>query len=283
MRKEGLLAFILIVVVVFGIYWLIGWYRINTGEGAVVTHFGGVRTAETDVGWKHRWWILEWVDIYPTVNDYIYFPGAQTLEGGRGEERGVAGVEINAKDDVVVDVSAMTQFNRNDLVQWGVLNTRPQEMFQKAIDGVIRDVIQTHDSDVILHERDTISEMIFERIRESNIEEQYGVEVVSFQIQHSTYIDEVVKANAHKQALSLEAAGRLAAAIKDAEAIKIKADAESYKGNVLKGFSPEVLEYMANIELYNTLESAERTGDVVWVIQGGVSGMSPAFIPGTPS
>jgi regulator of protease activity HflC (stomatin/prohibitin superfamily) len=97
-------------------------------------------------------------------------------------------------------------------------------------------------------------------------------------LQHTSYIDEVVKANAHKQALNLEAEGRLDASRKDAESIKIRADAEKYKADLMNGYSSSVLEYMATIEEYNTMKS--RTGDVVWVIP---TGLQPSFIPTSTS
>lgn len=271
---KAILVLVVVIAVVFVM--LLGIFRIDTGKGAIITHLGGNRDATTAVGWH---WIIpgfESYNIYPVVNDYIYFPSTTTSINAGGVASGVSGVEINAKDDTVVDVSAITYFDRTDLYQWGVKNVDPDTQFDRAVAGIIRDVIQTSDAKDILHARDSVAVEIFNKLKSSGIESQYGVSITKFQIQHSSYIDEVVQANAHKQALGLEAEGRLDAATKDAEAIKIKATAEAFNAELLKQYSPAVLQFMQNMELYNTMRS--RTGDTVWVVPAGMS-TNPVFTP----
>ena len=245
------------------------FYRLDTGYGAIVTHIGGNKDSVTGVGWHFLIPFFEHRSIYPVVNDYIYFPSETTLQGAGSEASGVSGVEINAKDDTVVDVSAITYFDRIDLFQWGVKNVDPDIQFDRAVSGIIRDVIQTSSAEDILHSRNSVETEIFNRIQKSNIEAQYGVEITKFQFQHTSYIDAVVKANGEKQRLALEAQGRLEASRLDAEALKINADAEAYKANALKSYDPSVLQYMASIQEYNTIKS--RTGDVVWIIPSGTN------------
>jgi len=253
-------------------------FRINTGQGAIITHLNGKKDATTQEGWHFVIPLFENYVKYPIVNDYEYFPSEQTLQGAGGENVGVSGVEINAKDDTVVDVSAITFFDRTDLFQWGVKNVDPDTQFDRALSGIIRDVIQQSETIDILHNREKIGKIIFDKMKSSEIEKQFGVKITKFQLQHTSYIDEVVKANAHKQALNLEAEGRLDASRKDAESIKIRADAEKYKADLMNEYSSSVLQYMATIEEYNTMKS--RTGDVVWVIP---TGLQPSFIPTSTS
>ena len=276
---EGLVVKVMLgflVLVILGMFLFSAIFRINTGQGAIVTHIGGNKDATTRVGWHFVIPFFESYKKYPVVNDYIYFPTGLTKTGGGGEGIGVSGVEINAKDDTVVDVSAITFFDRTDLFQWGVKNVDPDVQFDRAVSGIIRDIIQTSSASDILHDRPKVEQEIYTKLKSSNIETQYGVAITKFQIQHSSYIDEVVKVNAHKQALGLEAEGRLDASRKDAEAIKIKADAENYKANLLSKYSEASLSYMAQIELFNTLRS--RATDVVWVDPSGMS-TDPVFNP----
>lgn len=278
MDIENMIATLGVIVVGCLIVLPFGTFRINTGEGMIITHLGGNKDAMTDVGWHFVIPVLEGYQRYPIVNDYIYFPSEATAKGAGGEEVGVSGVEINAKDDTVVDVSAITYFDRTDLYQWGVKNVDPDTQFERAVSGIIRNVIQTSDAIDILHNREAVAAEIFAKIQSSGVEKQYGVRITGFTLQHSSYIDEVVKANAHKQALSLEAEGRLNAAQMDAQAIRIRADAGAYQADLLKSYPESVLSYMANIELYSTMKS--RTGDVVWITPTGVPA-NPTFIPAT--
>ena len=239
------IAGFLIFLIIFG--WL-SVFRINTGQGAIVTHLNGKKDATTKEGWHFIIPLFESYVKYPIVNDYEYFPSQQTLQGAGGENVGVSGVEINAKDDTVVDVSAITFFDRTDLFQWGVKNVDPDTQFDRALSGIIRDIIQQSETIDILHNREKLEKIIFDKMKSSEIEKQFGVKITKFQLQHTSYRDEVVKANAHKQALNLEAEGRLDASRKDAESIKIRADAEKYKADLMTGHSSSVLEYMATIE-----------------------------------
>lgn len=263
-------VFVLVLIIV-GLGVLFSIFRIDQGQGAIITHIGGDKQAVISVGWHFLIPFFESYKKYPIVNDYLYFPSDLTLNGAGGSGVGVSGVEINAIDDTVVDVSAITYFDRVDLVQWGVKNVDPDTQFDRAVSGIIRNVIQTSSASDILHNRDAVAGKIFDMLNSSGIELQYGVRITGFSLQHTSYIDEVVKANAHKQALNLEAEGRLDASKKDAESIKITADAEAYKANLLNSFSPTVLQYMQNIELYTVLKG--RTGDVTWVIPAGMSSM----------
>lgn len=268
----ALIGVIAVCILIFGgIVMLMSIFRIDQGQGAIVTHIGGNKETITAVGWHFLIPIFEGYRKYPVVNDYLYFPSSLTLNGAGGENVGVSGVEINANDDTVVDVSAITYFDRVDLVQWGVNNVDPDTQFDRAVSGIIRNVIQTSSASDILHSRDAVAKKIFDMLKSSGIEAQYGVKITDFSLQHTSYIDEVVKANAHKQALNLEAEGRLDASRKDAEAIKITADAEAYKANLLNTFGENVLQYMQNIELYTALKS--RSGDLVWVVPAGMSSM----------
>lgn len=267
----AVLTIVIIVAVIIGLGVLFSVFRIDQGQGAIITHIGGNKEAVVSVGWHFLLPFLESYKKYPVVNDYLYFPSDLTLNGAGGAGVGVSGVEINAIDDTVVDVSAITYFDRTDLVQWGVNNVDPETQFDRAVSGIIRNVIQTSSAEDILHSRDAVAKKIFDTIKASGIEAQYGVRITSFSLQHTSYIDEVVKANAHKQALNLEAEGRLDASKKDADAIKITADAEAYKAKLLDAYSPTVLQYMQNIELYTVLKG--RAGDVTWVIPAGMSSM----------
>lgn len=246
-------------------------FRIDQGQGAIITHIGGNKEAITSIGWHFLIPFFEGYRKYPVVNDYLYFPSTMTLQGAGGEDVGVSGVEINANDDTVVDVSAVTYFNRVDLVQWGVKNVDPDTQFDRAVSGIIRNVVQTSSAKDILHNRDAVASEIFDRLKSSGIESQFGVTITLFILEHTSYIDKVVQANGDKQALNLLAEGRLDASKKDAEAIRITADAEAYKANLLNTYSPTVLQYMQNIELYTVLKS--RTGDLTWVVPAGMSSM----------
>src|SRR4030042_3785058 len=92
-----------IILIIAVIVLSLGLFRINTGQGAVVTHIGGTKDATTRVGWHFIIPLLESYKKYPVVNDYVYFPQDTTKDEGGSIEAGVSGAEINAKDDTVVD------------------------------------------------------------------------------------------------------------------------------------------------------------------------------------
>ncbi len=66
--RDGVIVIILLAIISSGVY------RINTGEGAILTEVSGQKVPITDVGWHSRFPLLTSLDSYSVVNNRIYFP-----------------------------------------------------------------------------------------------------------------------------------------------------------------------------------------------------------------
>lgn len=67
----GLVKLIVVVVIIAAVVWVIGSYRIDTGQGAILTQTDGKKVAVTDTGWHWRLRGLTDVEIYSVVNNRL--------------------------------------------------------------------------------------------------------------------------------------------------------------------------------------------------------------------
>ncbi len=246
-------------------------YRIETGKGAILTEVSGQKVPITSVGWHVKVPLLTSLDMYSTVNNRIYFPSDLIEIESKWEAdkvSGSLGLDIKTSDNKVVDTGGMVQYTIIDLVQYGVMNTNPTEQLQKTIDGEFFKVLQSKDitSDTIINSQGIVENNILTGLKSTTIEQQYGIKFTTVQLIRPTYTKDVLNALAQKQSDITISEGQLIAAANKADATLRIASAEQQKAELLKSYPPEVLEYMAKIELYKTLQDKQN---VVWVIPQG--------------
>lgn len=283
------LAVFIVIILIF--VWIVGQYRITTGEGAVLTKVNGQKVAIKDTGW---YWLvpgLEEYEKWSMVNNRLFFPSdlidlEQKFQGDK--QTGSIGYDIKTSDNKVVDTGGMVQFEIVDLVQFGVMNTHPMEQLQKTIDGEFFKILQskTMNSDIIINDQGMAEDAIFAGLKTAGIQEQYGIKFTKVQLIRPTFTKEALDAFSRKQATITMAEGEFAAAEKKANATRTIADAENYKANLLKNYPAWVLNYNSQIELWKVLGDKERKDATVYVIQPGTGaggdGNSPSVVLPSP-
>lgn len=284
-----ILKAIVVIVVFVAFVWLIGQYKIEKGEGVVLTKINGDKVAIIEHGWYWRLPGLESYDKYSIVNNALYFPEdlvalEQAFKGDK--QTGSIGYDIKTSDNKVVDTGGMVQFVVVDLIQFGVMNTRPIEQLQKTVNGEFFKILQSKEqtSDIIINDQGISEDKILRGLQTSGIQEQYGVKFTRIQLIRPTFTKIALDALATKQAMISTAEGELAASEKKASATRTIADAENYKANMLKNYPAWVLNYNSQIELWKVLSDKERKDATVYVIQPGAGGdgNSPSVVLPSP-
>lgn len=266
-----------VLIIIGAVAWLVGSYRIDTGQGAILTQSNGQKIAIMDPGWKWRMPGLTDLDKYSIVNNRLYFPRdlielEQKFQGDK--QTGSIGYDIKTSDNKIVDTGGMVQFTVVDLVQFGVMNTNPIEQLQKTVDGEFFKILQSRSqsSDAIINDQEIAEDAILKGLQTSGIQEQYGVKFTKVQLIRPTFTKEALDALSRKQATISISEGELAAAEKRANATRTIADAENYKANLLKNYPAWVLNYNSQIELWKVLADKERKDATIYVIQPGYGG-----------
>lgn len=255
--------FILVVIMVIG---LLGTYRISTGEGAILTEVDGDKVPVTDVGWHTRFPILSDLTKYSIVNNNIYFPSDYIVLENQftaDKQAGAIGFDIKTTDDKVVDVGAVMSYEIVDLIQFGVKNTNPYEQLQKAYDATVFNYLQSQSSDKITSQVTIVNAELLQKLKESNIEEQFGIKLNSVSLLRPTFTKIALDALAEKQAIQAKSEGELNAARNRAEAIETIAKAQKNQSDILKNVPQEQLNFNAKLALYDTLKGQQN---VIWVI-----------------
>lgn len=265
----AIVTFVLFILLTVLIVALLGSYRIDTGQGAILTEVNGNKIPITDVGWHTRTPLLTDLDKYSVVNNNIYFPQdyielESKFQGDK--QAGAIGFDIKTTDDKVIDTGAVMSFEIVDLIQFGVRNTNPQEQLQKAYDAVVFNYLQSQPSEKITSEIASVNIELLQKIRESNIEEQFGIKINSVSLLRPTFTKIALDALAEKQAIQAKSEGELNAAKNRAEAIETIARAQKSQADILKNVPQEQLDFNAKLALYDTLKGQQN---VVWVIPSG--------------
>jgi hypothetical protein len=265
---------IIVLIVIIGV---LGQYKIEKGEGAILTRWNGDKDAITQVGWK---WMIpgaEGISKYSIVNNRLYFPQdlislEQNFQGDK--QTGSIGFDIKTADNKVVDTGGMVQFTITDLVQFGVMNTNPMEQLQETVNGEFFKILQSKSfsSDSIINDQGVVEGAIFKDLQNSGIQEQYGVKFTRVQLIRPTFTKDALTSLSTKQATIELSEGELIAAINKANITRTLADAQNYQSNLLKSYQPWILNYNAQIELYKVLSDTNRKGDTVYVLQTGGGG-----------
>jgi len=265
----AIVIFVLFILIIIVIGALLGSYRIDTGQGGILTETGGNKVAVIDVGWHSRTPMLTDLDKYSIVNNNIYFPSDYiSLESNfQGDKQsGAIGFDIKTTDDKVIDTGAVMSFEIVDLIQFGVKNTNPQEQLQKAFDALVFNYLQSQSSEKITSQITTVNEELLQQIKASNIEKQFGLKINSVSLLRPTFTKVALDALSEKQAIQAKSEGELNAAKNRAAAIETIAQAQKNQADILKNVPQEQLDFNAKLALYDTLKGSPNT---IWVIPAG--------------
>jgi len=95
-------------------------------------------------------------------------------------------------DDVTMDVSLLYTYRVDDPVRYQLEVLDPEAIVNGFVQGTLRDVVNTHMMDEVMHSRAEINQEVIEILQTR--EEQYGVRFVLVQIQSASPPTEVVNA-----------------------------------------------------------------------------------------
>jgi regulator of protease activity HflC (stomatin/prohibitin superfamily) len=125
-------------------------------------------------------------------------------------------------DDVTMDVSLLYTYRVVDPVRYQLEVLDPDRIVAGFVEGTLRDVVNTHEMDAVMHSRAEINQQVMAALQER--EDQYGVEFVLVQIQSASPPAEVVSAIKDR----MVAAQLEEKAIADASQQRTLADSEFY-------------------------------------------------------
>jgi len=268
---EGLAILVGIVLLIVVIAMALGSYRVETGRGVILTESNGERVAVTDVGWHTKIPILASIEEYSLVSNNLYFPAdylelEQKFQGDK--QTGAIGIDIKTPDGKVLDVGVVMKYKIVDLFQFGVMNAFPLEQLQKDFESVASGMLQSQLSDVTTEQLDTTAKAVYAKLKASNMEKQYGIEITGAEMVRSTYTQTALAALAEKQAIQARSEGELNAAKNRAAAIELIANAQKKQADILSSVPKEQLDFNAKLTLYDALKGNQN---VIWVIPEGQS------------
>jgi regulator of protease activity HflC (stomatin/prohibitin superfamily) len=203
-------------------------------------------------------------------------------------------------DDVTLDVSLLYTYRVADPVRYALEVLEPESIVAGFVQGTLRDIVNTHDMDAVMHDRAVINQEVIEALQEK--EDQYGVEFVLVQIQSASPPVEVLNAIKDRmvagqlqEKASEEATQQRTLADSEFYSAQKKADAEAYQITRLAEADAKRIELTAQAQreaLQNILAELEGKGTLAeqyiqvliaqelkqnskWIISNG--GISPVI------
>jgi regulator of protease activity HflC (stomatin/prohibitin superfamily) len=161
-------------------------------------------------------------------------------------------------DDVTMDVSLLYTFRVADPVRYQLEVLDPEAIVAGFVQGTLRDVVNTHTMDEVMHSRAQINQEVTAILQ--NKEEQYGVEFVLIQIQSASPPTEVVNA------------------IKDrmvAVQLQEQADAEAAQQRTLADSQFYAAQKKAEGDAYQITSLADAQADALRIILQELEGKGP--------
>ena len=196
--KRALLAFLAL----FALYACIALfyasrtiYKVRRNYAVIVETISGERTAVSDIGWHVRLPIFTRIELeVPLMNQELHLGGSSAPQ------------RIMSKGNVALWTSAMMTYRIHDLERWGIENRSPETLLQNDFDGVVKDVMQGEAINELISDRERIKEQIYRTLKERplnvgglNLEEKYGITVVSFVLRDTSYGDKLAAASEEKK------------------------------------------------------------------------------------
>ena len=125
---------------------------------------------------------------------HIQIPFVDTVIGVMVIERGatIEKLPVMTSDDVTMDVSLIYTYRVDDPVRYQLEVLNPEEIVNGFVQGTLRDIVNTHKMDEVMHSRAEINLEVIKALQKK--EEQYGVKFILVQIQSASPPEEVVTA-----------------------------------------------------------------------------------------
>jgi len=201
-------------------------YKVRHNYAIILETMSGERVAITDVGWHTRAPLFTRIELeVPLMNQEVHL-------GGSAEQQ-----RIMSKGNVSLLASAMMTYRIHDINQWGIENRSPATLLQNDFDGIVKDVMQSQTINSLVSERELIKEEIYTTLKERpintgglNLEEKYGITVVSFVLRDTNYGEKLAAASEEKKRRELIAEADNYAA--DLEASRIRKLYTAYQDSI---------------------------------------------------
>ncbi|CAB1056965.1 hypothetical protein D1BOALGB6SA_1704 [Olavius sp. associated proteobacterium Delta 1] len=215
-----LLALVTIVGLVYGgvaiIYATKTFFKVKKNYAVVLERFGGQREAVTDIGWHAR------LPYFTRIEQEVPLMNQRLFLGGQLEP-----MRIISKGNVALWTSGVLTYRIDDLKTWAIENLDPLSILQGDYDGIVKDILQAQQVDELISDREMIKEEIFRALKSRpineggpNLEQKYGIEVVSFVLKETRFGDKLVEATEEKKRRELIAEAENYAADQEASRIR---------------------------------------------------------------
>lgn len=152
-------------------------------------------------------------------------------------------------DDVTMDVSLLYTYRVNDPVRYQLEVLDPEAIVAGFVQGTLRDVVNTHKMDEVMHSRAEINLEVVTILRDK--ESQYGVDFILVQIQSASPPAEVVNAIKNRMV---------------AEQLQEQAEAEAAQQRTLADSQFYTAQKKAEGDAYQTIRLAEAQAEALRII-----------------
>jgi len=191
-------------------------FKVKKNYAVVLERFGGQREAVTDLGWHAR------LPYFTRIEQEVPLMNQRLFLGGRHEP-----MRIISKGNVALWTSGVLTYRIDDLKTWAIENLDPLNILQGDYDGIVKDILQAQQVDALISDREMIKEEIFRALKSRpineggpNLEQKYGIEVVSFVLKETRFGDKLVEATEEKKRRELIAEAENYAADQEASRIR---------------------------------------------------------------
>ena len=191
---------------------------------------------------------------------HVQIPFVDTVIGVTVIERSgmIEQLAAMTADDVTMDVSLLYTYRVADPVRYQLEVLDPEAIVAGFVQGTLRDVVNTHTMDEVMHSRAQINQEVTAILQ--NKEDQYGVQFVLIQIQSASPPGEVVNA------------------IKDrmvAVQLQEQADAEAAQQRTLADSQFYAAQKKAEGDAYQITSLADAQADALRIILQELEGKGP--------
>jgi regulator of protease activity HflC (stomatin/prohibitin superfamily) len=191
-------------------------FKVKKNYAVVLERFGGQREAVTDIGWHAR------LPYFTRIEQEVPLMNQRLSLGGQLEP-----MRIISKGNVALWTSGVLTFRIRNLKTWAIENLDPLSILQGDYDGIVKDILQAQQVDELVSDREVIKEEIFQALKSRpineggpNLEQKYGIEVVSFVLKETRFGDKLVEATEEKKRRELIAEAENYAADQEASRIR---------------------------------------------------------------
>jgi regulator of protease activity HflC (stomatin/prohibitin superfamily) len=170
-------------------------YKVRRNYAVILEDLSGERRVVKDVGWHGRLPFFTRLELeVPLMNQQLHL-------GGKPDSQ-----RIMSQGNVSLWVSAMLTFRIVDLERWGIENKLPHDLLQNDFDGIVKDIMQSRTIDELISARERIKEDIYRDLKDRsinvgglNLEQKYGIEVVSFILRDTQFGEKLAEASEEKK------------------------------------------------------------------------------------